>query len=176
VLSYFFSYAKCAGLFVILPMAWNTVMSSRLPCAYSPEVFSSNIPGGLFKTENTLRILVVALPFFAPLELISFAQKIGVVTFSFGLIIYLISWLPLIIAPNSRWSRSAVGFLAPAYTPIIWLIGLAMLMQRLHWYRPTVGGSTSCCPLVLWPPTSLMQSSSSAGFRMPIVARCTSAF
>jgi hypothetical protein len=111
-------------------------MSSRLPCAYSPEVFSSNIPGVLFKTENTLRILVVALPFFAPLELISFAQKIGVVTFSFGLIIYLISWLPLISAPNSRWSRSAVGFLAPAYTPIIWLIGLAMLMQRLHWVSP----------------------------------------
>ena len=136
MLSHFVAYAKCAGLLVVLPMAWNAVMSSRLPRAYSPEVFSSNIPGVLSKTENTLRILVVALPFFAPLELISFAQKVGVATFGVGLTVYFVSWLPLIIVPNSAWSRSAAGFLAPAYTPIVWLIGLALLMQRLHWGSP----------------------------------------
>jgi hypothetical protein len=107
-------------------------MWSRLPRAYSTEVFSFNIPGVLSKTENVLRFLVVAVPFFAPLELISSAQKIGLATFSVGLTIYFISWFPLIIVPNSAWSRSAAGFLAPAYTPIVWLIGLALLMQRLY--------------------------------------------
>jgi hypothetical protein len=42
----------------------------------------------------------------------------------------------LIAAPSSSWSLSAIGFLAPAYTPLVWLLGLALLMQRLHWRSP----------------------------------------
>jgi hypothetical protein len=136
MLLHFVGYAKSAGLLVVLPIAWNMLMSSRLPRAYAPEVFSSNIPRALSNAENTLRILVVALPFFAPFELISSLQKAGIATFGVGLTIYFLSWIPLIIAPNSAWSRSAVGFLAPAYTPIVWLLGLALFMQRLHWQSP----------------------------------------
>jgi hypothetical protein len=136
VLSQFVGYAKCVGLLVALPMAWNIIMAPCLPRAYAPETFSSNIPGLLTTTESTLRIMVVALPFLAPLELISSVQKMGAATFWVGLAIYVISWVPLIITPNSAWSRSAAGFLAPAYTPIIWLVGLALLMQRLQWASP----------------------------------------
>jgi hypothetical protein len=39
----------------------------------------------------------------------------------------------LLLVPDSMWSLSPVGFLAPAYTPLIWLVGLALLGQRLYW-------------------------------------------
>jgi hypothetical protein len=38
--------------------------------------------------------------------------------------------------PDSAWSLSAIGFLAPAWTPLVWLLGLALLMQRLQWPSP----------------------------------------
>lgn len=95
-----------------------------------------DIPRLLSATENALRIAVFALPFFAPFELVTKSQKVGLAVFGIGLAIYFISWLPLIAAPASRWSTSAVGFLAPAYTPLVWLLGLALLIQRLYWSVP----------------------------------------
>lgn len=101
-----------------------------------PQVFTFNIPRLLSATENVRRIGVLALPFFAPFELTSKAQKVGLAVFGAGLVIYCLSWLPLIAAPASRWSNSAIGFLAPAYTPLVWLLGLALLMRHLHWPSP----------------------------------------
>jgi hypothetical protein len=49
--------------------------------------------------------------------------------------LYLCAWLALLIAPHSTWAVSPAGFLAPAYTPLIWLVGLALLGQRLFWGR-----------------------------------------
>jgi hypothetical protein len=31
------------------------------------------------------------------------------------------------------WAGSALGFLAPAYTPVLWFTGLALLGRRLFW-------------------------------------------
>jgi len=129
-------YAKNVGWLLVPVMVWNAALSSRLPQSFSPAVFSSNIPALVSTTENTLRIVVFALPFFAPFELVAKLQKVGMVVFGVGLAIYFVSWLPLIAAPNSPWSRSAVGFLAPAYTPLVWLLGLALLMQPLYWQSP----------------------------------------
>jgi hypothetical protein len=129
-------YTKNVGWLLVPVLVWNAALSSRLPESFSPAVFSSNIPALLSTTENTLRVVVFALPFFAPFELIAKLQKIGVAVFGVGLAIYFLSWLPLIASPNSSWSRSAAGFLAPAYTPLIWLLGLALLMQRLYWHSP----------------------------------------
>lgn len=45
----------------------------------------------------------------------------------FGTIVYFVSWLALIIDPTSSWSQSLAGFMAPAYTPLVWLIGIALI-------------------------------------------------
>jgi hypothetical protein len=136
MLSEVLSYTKNVGWLVLLPLAWNVAFSSRLPRRYSSDGPASTILATLSATENILRIFIFALPFFAPFELISYSQKLGITVFGVGLAIYFISWLPLIAAPDSKWSASAAGFLAPAYTPIVWLFGLALLMQRLHWESP----------------------------------------
>ena len=129
-------YAKNVGWLLVPVLLWNAVLSSRLPRSFSPEVFRFNIPTLLSATENALRIAVFALPFFAPLELATRSQEVGIAVFCIGLTIYFLSWLPLIAAPDSRWSLSAVGFLAPAYTPLVWLLGMSLLMQRLFWQSP----------------------------------------
>lgn len=40
------------------------------------------------------------------------------------------------LPPIPPGSPSAVGFLAPADTPLLWLLGLALFMQRLFWRSP----------------------------------------
>jgi hypothetical protein len=67
-------------------------MISRLPHTCSPEVFWFDIPPRLSATENTLRMVV----------------------FGGGLVLCFLSWIALIAAPDSAWSMSAVGFLAPS--------------------------------------------------------------
>ena len=129
-------YAKNIGWLLLPVLAWNAALSSRLPPAFSPEVFSFEIPPLLSAAENTLRIAVITLPFLAPFELITKTQKLGIAVFGVGLAVYFVSWLPLLAAPNSSWSLSVFGFLAPAYTPLVWLLGLALLMQRLFWPSP----------------------------------------
>jgi hypothetical protein len=132
----FLRYAKNVGWLLVPVSVWNVALASHLPQSFSPAVFSSDIPALLSAAENTLRIVVFALPFFAPFELISTWQRVGLAVFGIGLAIYFASWIPLIAAPSSSWSLSAIGFLAPAYTPLVWLLGLALLMQRLHWRSP----------------------------------------
>lgn len=114
-------YAKNTGWLLVPVLLWNAALISRLPRAYSPEVFEFGIPAFLAVAENSLRVAVFALPFLAPFELVTKFHKIGIAVFGVGLAIYFMSWLPLISFPGSAWSLSAVGFLAPAYTPFVWL-------------------------------------------------------
>lgn len=125
-------YTKNLGWLLVPVLLWNVALSSRLPNFFSPEIFGFNIPTFLSTTENILRIAVFALPFFAPFELATKSQKIGIAVYCIGLSTYFLSWIPLIVAPDSYWSLSALGLLAPAYTPLIWLLGIALLMQRLY--------------------------------------------
>ncbi len=52
---------------------------------------------------------------------------VGLVVYCLGMLVYFASWLPLIFLPESNWSESAAGLLAPAYTPLIWLSGIALV-------------------------------------------------
>jgi hypothetical protein len=51
-----------------------------------------------------------------------------------------------IVRPKSSWSSSIFGFMAPSYTPLIWLIGLALLGEPLvnsMRYLPWMYGAVS---------------------------------
>lgn len=52
-----------------------------------------------------------------------------------GTAFYGVSWLAILLAPGSAWASSPAGFLAPAWTPLVWLAGLALPGQRLCWGR-----------------------------------------
>lgn len=49
-----------------------------------------------------------------------------------GTIIYFMSWLLLIYYPESAWSQSVFGFMAPAYTPLLWLIGIGLVGKSFY--------------------------------------------
>ena len=128
-------YFTTCGLLLLPVFVWNAMLMRFLPPAFSPGEFWRDIPPGLALAENGLRLLVFIIPFLMPLNLASTRQRIGLRIFITCTLVYFASWLPLIAAPNSPWSQSAIGFLAPAYTPILWFTGLAMLSHRLFWGR-----------------------------------------
>jgi hypothetical protein len=125
-------YVLNCGILLIPVIAWNLLFTKKLPHTFTLAEFWRDIPAPLAATENGLRILAFVLPFLMPLTLDNLRQRFGMALFFIGTVVYFASWLPLLISPSSRWSRSFWGFLAPAYTPVVWLIGLAMLGQSLY--------------------------------------------
>ena len=124
-------------LLLLLPiMAWNLFFANKLPHAYSEEVFSKNIPSFITNGENILRLMVFILPVLMPLRIETQSQKLGLWLYIIGTAIYFLSWLVQIYFPQSTWSLSAFGFLAPAYTPLVWLTGIGLIGSTLYFSSP----------------------------------------
>lgn len=128
-------FVKSCGLLLIPALVWNVALADDLPPAFSAPAFWSDIPTFLGIAENVTRTAVIALPFLMPLEFATPVQRQGLAFFAVGTLVYFASWLPLIYWPSSAWSASAAGFMAPAYTPLVWLLGVAMMGRRLFWGR-----------------------------------------
>jgi hypothetical protein len=127
-----FYYLVSCGLLLLPLLAWNALFAQFLPPAYSMSEFWRDIPPLLSATENFSRFAVFALPFAMPLRLTTQAERLALQVFVIGTLVYFGSWLPLIFSPESAWSRSAIGFAAPAYTPALWLLGLARLGSHIY--------------------------------------------
>ena len=98
--------------------------------------FWRDIPPLVAYGENSLRLAVVLPPFLMPLEVATVAQRRGLLLFVVGTVLYFLAWVALMIFPQSRWSTSQLGFLAPAYTPLVWLAGVGLIGRRLYWPSP----------------------------------------
>jgi hypothetical protein len=124
-------------LLLILPiLAWNVIFMSKLPRAYSEEVFSKNIPSFIKAGENVFRLIIFALPVLMPIKIETQSQKLGLWLYIAGTLVYFLSWLAQMVIPQSAWSTSAVGFLAPAYTPLIWLTGIGLIGSTFYFPSP----------------------------------------
>jgi hypothetical protein len=133
----------CNCFWLLVPiLAFNVLFTRLLPPAYQMEVFWKDIPKVVGVPENILRTLVMILPIFMRLQLSTPHQKLGLGLYLAGLLSYFASWIALIAVPWSAWSMSAIGFLAPAYTPIIWLTGIGLMGDMLQFsrvpYRPWI--------------------------------------
>ena len=121
------------GYIAILPiLIWNALLSSKLPPAFEQNSFNRDVPFAITIGENLFRFIIFSLPLFFRLNITSTFSKKGLITFSTGVILYFSSWLMLICAPDSNRSSSIWGFAAPAYTPIIWLVGLSLLVDSYY--------------------------------------------
>lgn len=117
---------------LILPLlAWNLALTDQLPSPFKPEVFGQNIPWFITLGENTFRTLIFLLTALMPLSIKSTQQKRGGILYLTGTLLYFLSWLALIYFPDSAWSNSRLGFLAPAYTPLLWLTGIGFISNYL---------------------------------------------
>jgi len=123
-------------LLLIPILAWNAILASKLPAGYQAEMFDKDIPSAVSLGENIFRSLVMFLPLLMPLNLVGRSQKLGLYIFIFGMLVYFLSWVVLIVLPGSTWSMSAVGFLAPAYTPLIWLVGIGLIGAQFYFHFP----------------------------------------
>jgi hypothetical protein len=126
-------YLVTCGLLLLPVFIWNAALMGSLPPVYLPDEYWRNIPDVLGSAENLMRSLILTIPFLMPLSVSSSRQRIGMGIFIAGNLVYFASWIALILAPDSIWSHSAIGFLASAYTPLIWFFGLALLSHRLFW-------------------------------------------
>ena len=124
-------------LWLLAPiMLWNIVFAGKLPAAFQPETFEKNIPIFIVAGENFFRLVIFILPILMPLRFVTLTQKVGLGLYAAGTALYFLAWLALMVFPHSAWSLSAPGFLAPAYTPLIWLIGIGLIGRSLYFASP----------------------------------------
>jgi hypothetical protein len=128
-------YALNCGLLLLPILVWDAAFTRFLPTALASAEFWRDTPRPLASLEDLFRLMVSVLPFLMPFELASVLQRRGLAVYGVGTALYFSAWAALMIAPSSPWATGPVGFLAPAYTPLIWLLGLALIGQRLYWGR-----------------------------------------
>lgn len=117
-------WLNCFWLLIPI-LAWNVVFASKL--AHPAFEFDETVPKWVLLLENVLRVAVMILPLLMPLNWETPLSKVGINVYLLGLLIYFASWIPLMYTPNSTWSNSLAGFLAPAYTPLLWLVGIGLI-------------------------------------------------
>lgn len=113
---------------LLIPVfAWNIVFISRLPPEYAPDIFWKDITPLIGRVENITRILVFALPVLMQFSLKTSVQKVGWGIYIAGLLLYFSSWILQIYFPQSGWSRSLWGYTAPAYTTVVFFVGIGLI-------------------------------------------------
>jgi hypothetical protein len=117
-------------------MIWNIVLINKLPQAFQSDVFWKDIPIFLTYGENISRIAVFILTLLMPLSIKTALQKKGLFLYLGGTIIYFASWLILIYFPDSGWCDCIWGFMSPAYTPLLWLIGIGLIGNSFYFNLP----------------------------------------
>lgn len=115
---------------IIPPLLISFFLLKYLPEAFQANIFWSNIPLSVKNLENIFRIIVMTLPVFFPIISKTQFQRTGLVVYFIGVMLYLFSYLALIYFPESSWSTSLIGFSAPATTPLIWLTGIGLVMEK----------------------------------------------
>ena len=129
-------------------LLWNAIFANRLPPQFLPEIFD-NVPVWVKVGENILRAAAFMMPLFFSMGISTQAQKQGLVWYTAGTLIYFLAWVPLLFYPGSAWCMSLPGFLAPAYTPLFWMIGIGLLGDGFYFplrYQP----ATYIVPAVLF--------------------------
>jgi hypothetical protein len=109
-------------LFLVLPLAWNLLFSSRLPMDH----FEGKAPAPLLVAENVLRIAAFAYPIFLPIDTTHSLFVPGIVVYAAGMAAYFGSWLIQMSPLQTPLRDSAAGRFAPAYLPLIWLAGMTL--------------------------------------------------
>ncbi|WP_444996000.1 hypothetical protein [Aliikangiella sp. IMCC44359] len=138
------------GFLLIIPvLIWNLVFTSQLPSAYQSPGFDESTSAFIIGGENFFRIIIFIMPLLFQMSFKDKIQKQGLKLFLIGCFVYCLSWLMLLYWPESNWSQSLLGFSAPALTPVIWLVGLSLMVKRYyfarfspwHYILPTIGFS-----------------------------------
>lgn len=112
--------------FLVPPLVWNMLFTEQLGVdAY----FSGQAPQSLLVAENLARGVVFSLPLLMPIDSGNRYLGAGLATYGVGLAAYFATWAFTIIAPDSALASHPAMRLAPAYLPILWLGGIALMAE-----------------------------------------------
>jgi hypothetical protein len=135
---------SCFWLLVPLLLV-DVQFADRLPAMYQPQGSWNDVAPVLSYGENILRALVVTIPLLIPLSLSDRRSWFGLAFYLAGSSAYVACGFALIVWPDSGWSTSAGGLLAPAYTPLVWAAGIGLIGRPRHvaaafgrWLYPVV--------------------------------------
>jgi len=118
--------ANCFWL--LLPiLAFNAIFAKYLPPQYQSASFWNNIPAWIAIPENLLRLPVFLLPVMMRFPVSSLRRTLGLALYIAGTSIYFAAWAMQIAFPESSCATSILGFMAPAYTPILWIVGIGLI-------------------------------------------------
>ena len=118
------------GFLLLIPVfVMNMVLYRILPDFFKPAQWD-NIPKEVLIAENLFRYLSFLLPITMIIGFTSLRQKIGLALYLFGLLVYFSAWLIQIKNKQDKYDKSIIIRGAPAYTPIIWLIGIGLLFDK----------------------------------------------
>jgi hypothetical protein len=134
--TYFYKYIYNCFILTIPILTWNILLTDQLPKTTKPDIELQNISPFVIYGENIARVIVFTLMVFMPIQISKTIQRQGLILFLFGTILYFASWLVLIYYPDSSWSKSTLGILSPAYTPVLWLIGIALIGDTFYFNLP----------------------------------------
>lgn len=121
-------WLNCLWLSIPL-LAWNIVLAPKI--TMKKVISDANSPAWLLTAENITRIIVFAFPLLLPLQFLDGLSKTGLAIYLVGTLIYFASWIPIIWMPDSSWSQSAIGLLAPRITPFLSFLGIALIGQSV---------------------------------------------
>ncbi len=121
--------SNCFLLFIPI-LLWNILLVDYLPVGFHPDNFDKDIPPLIKYGEIILRLVVFVLPVVMLFSIKTKWQKVGLFIYLLGLVVYFLSWTLLILRPESNWSHSLLGFMAPAYTTILFLVGIGLIGRK----------------------------------------------
>jgi hypothetical protein len=114
-------------LFMIPPLAWNIAFSSKLDMS----AFPGSAPKAFEAAEWAFRVGALMYPILMPIDVTARGFIPGLCAYSVGLLLYFASWLPLMSESPPAWSRSPLFLFAPAYLPLLWMGGVAIMSGSL---------------------------------------------
>lgn len=112
------------------------LVTGQLPEIFQPAMFEKDIPEIILYGENGFRILFFVFAFLMPIQCQVPYRKAGWILYSLGFCLYILSWLLQIYFPESNWSKSFIGFSAPAWTPAIWMLGIILVTDIFSFRLP----------------------------------------
>jgi hypothetical protein len=125
------------GYVPLIPiLAWNIAFVGKLPPALEPKSYNARIPLLFRIGENAGRAIVFSLPLFVRTNILTTSGRYGLALFLFGTVLYFTSWLLVMCAPDSGWSKSVFGFTAPAFSPLFWLLGMSIMFDSYYFDVP----------------------------------------
>lgn len=116
------------GFILVIPvLVWNLVFYRTLPLWHQIKIGNN-----LEKVDSLLRIPIFGLPLVFRFSVFTDIHQIGWVIYGIGIILYFASWI-ITISGNVNKNQSVLTALGPAYTPILWLIGIGMACWESGW-------------------------------------------